>query len=65
MRIIYFSKDLLTLGLDIPFTANLIEELRTQGIQIKDDYLKEKELEEQLWNYSPKRRLYLSRRDAV
>ncbi|MGT2736583.1 energy-coupling factor ABC transporter ATP-binding protein [Streptococcus orisratti] len=43
------GKDLLTLGLDIPFTANLIEELRTQGIQIKDDYLTEKELEEQLW----------------
>lgn len=43
------DKDLLTLGLDIPFTANLIEELRTQGIQIKDDYLTEKELEEQLW----------------
>lgn len=44
------GKDLLTLGLDIPFTANLIEELRTQGIQIKDDYLPEKELEEQLRN---------------
>ena len=43
------GKDLLTLGLDIPFTANLIEELRTQEIQIKDDYLTEKELEEQLW----------------
>lgn len=43
------GEELLALGLDIPFTANLIKLLRTDGINIEDDYLTEKELEEQLW----------------
>ncbi|MGT2958242.1 energy-coupling factor transporter ATPase [Streptococcus bovimastitidis] len=40
---------LLNLGLDIPFTSNLIKTLKEDGFTISEDYLSEKELENQLW----------------
>ncbi|CAM4294464.1 energy-coupling factor transporter ATPase [Streptococcus penaeicida] len=40
---------LLNLGLDIPFTSNLIKTLKEDGFTIGEDYLSEKELENQLW----------------
>lgn len=40
---------LLNLGLDIPFTSNLIKTLKEDGFTISEDYLSEKELEKQLW----------------
>lgn len=41
--------ELLTLGLDVPFTANLISALQTSGFHFESNYLTEKELEDQLW----------------
>ncbi|MGT2960035.1 energy-coupling factor ABC transporter ATP-binding protein [Streptococcus caballi] len=41
--------ELLALGLDIPFTANLMSVLQTSGFHFESNYLTEKELEDQLW----------------
>ena len=41
--------ELLALGLDIPFTANLMSVLQTSGFHFDSNYLTEKELEDQLW----------------
>jgi energy-coupling factor transport system ATP-binding protein len=43
------GEELLTLGLDIPFSANLISSLKDKGFEFTDNYLTEKELEDQLW----------------
>ena len=41
--------ELLSLGLDIPFSASLISILKNKGFEFTEDYLTEKELEDQLW----------------
>ena len=41
--------DLLTLGLDVPFSTNLISALKDKGFDFTQDYLTEKDLEDQLW----------------
>ena len=48
---LFMRKDeLLSLGLDIPFTAALMQELRASGkFDFESTYLTEKELEETLW----------------
>lgn len=43
------GEELLTLGLDVPFSANLISTLNNNGFTFTEHYLTEKELEEQLW----------------
>ncbi|KHD44601.1 energy-coupling factor ABC transporter ATP-binding protein [Streptococcus hongkongensis] len=43
------GNDLLNLGLDVPFSSTVINLLKEEGYQIEDDYLSEKELENQLW----------------
>lgn len=43
------GEELLTLGLDIPFSANLISTLKNKGFEFTENYLTEKELEDQLW----------------
>ena len=43
------GEELLTLGLDIPFSANLISTLKDKGFEFTENYLTEKELEDQLW----------------
>ena len=43
------GEELLTLGLDIPFSANLISTLKNKGFEFTANYLTEKELEDQLW----------------
>lgn len=43
------GEELLTLGLDVPFSTKFISALKSQGFHFKDTYLTEKELEEQLW----------------
>ena len=41
--------DLLTLGLDVPFSTNLISALKEKGFDFTQNYLTEKDLEDQLW----------------
>ena len=41
--------DLLTLGLDVPFSTNLISALKDKGFDFTRNYLTEKDLEDQLW----------------
>lgn len=41
--------DLLTLGLDVPFSTNLISALKDKGFDFIQNYLTEKDLEDQLW----------------
>lgn len=41
--------DLLTLGLDVPFSTNLISALKDKGFDFTQNYLIEKDLEDQLW----------------
>ncbi|MGT2887850.1 energy-coupling factor ABC transporter ATP-binding protein [Streptococcus didelphis] len=48
------GNDLLNLGLDIPFTNLVVKMLREEGFEIEGDYLTEKELEEQLWQFISK-----------
>lgn len=43
------GEELLSLGLDVPFSTKLITMLNTQGFHFKEIYLTEKELENQLW----------------
>ncbi len=43
------GEELLTLGLDIPFSANLLSTLKDKGFEFTENYLTEKELEDQLW----------------
>ena len=43
------GEELLTLGLDIPFSANLISAFKNKGFEFTENYLTEKELEDQLW----------------
>lgn len=43
------GEELLTLGLDFPFSANLISTLKNKGFEFTKNYLTEKELEDQLW----------------
>ena len=46
--------ELVDLGLDIPFSALLTQKLRNKGLIECEDYLTEKELVEQLWEYLSK-----------
>ena len=46
--------ELVDLGLDIPFSALLTQKLRNKGLIDCEDYLTEKELVEQLWEYLSK-----------
>ncbi|WP_300207491.1 energy-coupling factor ABC transporter ATP-binding protein [uncultured Streptococcus sp.] len=41
--------DLLTLGLDVPFSTNLISALKDKGFDFTQNYLTEKDLEDKLW----------------
>ena len=41
--------DLLTLGLDVPVSTNLISALKDKGFDFTQNYLTEKDLEDQLW----------------
>lgn len=41
--------DLLTLGLGVPFSTNLISALKDKGFDFTQNYLTEKDLEDQLW----------------
>lgn len=41
--------DLLTLGLDVPFSTNLISALKDKGFDFTQNYLTEKDLEDRLW----------------
>ena len=41
--------DLLTLGLDVPFSTNLISALKDKGFDFTQNYLTEKDLEDQFW----------------
>lgn len=43
------GKELIDLGLDIPFTSTVVNMLKAEGYQLEGDYLTEKELENQLW----------------
>lgn len=43
------GEELLTLGLDIPFSVHLISALKNKGLTLSNTYLTEKELEKQLW----------------
>lgn len=43
------GNELLTLGLDIPFTSTVIQSLKSKDIKINQTYLTEKELENKLW----------------
>ncbi len=48
------GSELVDLGLDIPFSALLTQKLRNQGLIDCENYLTEKELVEQLWEYLSK-----------
>lgn len=48
------GSELVDLGLDIPFSALLTQKLKNQGLIDCEDYLTEKELVEQLWEYLSK-----------
>ena len=48
------GSELVNLGLDIPFSALLTQKLRNQGLIDCEDYLTEKELVEQLWEFLSK-----------
>ncbi|MCR8968141.1 energy-coupling factor ABC transporter ATP-binding protein [Streptococcus zalophi] len=43
------GEELLTLGLDIPFTSSLVKALKIEGFKCQDAYYTEKELEDYLW----------------
>lgn len=49
------GNEILQLGLDIPFTASLINAFREDGFNLEEDYLTEKELENQLWQFISKK----------
>jgi ABC-type cobalt transport system, ATPase component len=46
-----FSKgdELISMGLDIPFSSSLAKELKSQGYDLPDRYMNESELAEELW----------------
>lgn len=46
---LFIRKDLLDLDLDRPFTAELVDQLRQNGLDLPDRYFTEEELEESLW----------------
>ena len=48
------GSELVDLGLDIPFSALLTQKLKNKGLIDCEDYLTEKELVEQLWEYLSK-----------
>lgn len=48
------GSELVDLGLDIPFSALLTQKLKNQGLIDCEDYLTEKELVEQLWEFLSK-----------
>lgn len=48
------GSELVDLGLDIPFSALLTQKLRNKGLIDCEDYLTEKELVEQLWEFLSK-----------
>ena len=48
------GSELVDLGLDIPFSALLTQKLKNQGLIDCENYLTEKELVEQLWEYLSK-----------
>lgn len=49
------GNEILQLGLDIPFTTSLINAFREDGFNLEEDYLTEKELENQLWQFVSKK----------
>ncbi|MCK1169049.1 energy-coupling factor ABC transporter ATP-binding protein [Streptococcus uberis] len=49
------GNEILQLGLDIPFTTSLINAFREDGFNLEEDYLTEKELENQLWQFISKK----------
>lgn len=57
---LFMRDDLIELDLEQPFTAKLAEELRQAGIAIPLRYFTEEELEETLWEFISKSKLYLS-----
>lgn len=49
------GNEILQLGLDLPFTTSLINAFREDGFNLEEDYLTEKELENQLWQFISKK----------
>lgn len=49
------GNEILQLGLDIPFTTSLINAFREDGFNLEEDYLTEKELKNQLWQFISKK----------
>ncbi|WP_307977077.1 energy-coupling factor ABC transporter ATP-binding protein [uncultured Streptococcus sp.] len=45
------GNELMTLGLDVPFSMRLMQELNQAGLKMGDVYLTEKELEKELWKF--------------
>ena len=45
------GNELMTLGLDVPFSMRLMQELNQAGLKMGDVYLTEKELEKELWEF--------------
>lgn len=45
------GNELMTLGLDVPFSMRLMQELNQAGLKMGDIYLTEKELEKELWKF--------------
>ena len=56
------GNELMTLGLDVPFSMRLMQELNQAGLKMGDVYLTEKELEKNYGNSSQACKLYLSSR---
>lgn len=50
-RELFSRHDLETIGLDKPFTTNVLLALKDSGISIEESYLTEDELEEWLWSF--------------
>lgn len=51
---LFDREDLEMLGLDIPFTKKVMQELKTRGMTVESQYLTEAELEELLWTLTYK-----------
>lgn len=49
-----YKEALSRIGLDVPFVAKLTEELRSQGVHVKEEPLNHEEMVEELWNLHSK-----------
>ena len=53
-EIFQLEKELVELGLDIPFSMKMSKELQNMGVTIENRHLTEEELVKELWNYTSK-----------